>query len=67
MACQSMIDREHAFDYLLARLQQDLDGPLVQTSSSQGVRTLSVLIFIISLLGEHYDFDQLREENNPGE
>jgi hypothetical protein len=29
-------------------------------------RTLSILIFIVSLLGEHYDFDHLRVER-PGE
>lgn len=48
-----------------ARLQQ----AIVRSSESMSAvetRTLSILIFIVSLLGEHCDFDHLRLER-PGE
>jgi cohesin loading factor subunit SCC2 len=32
--------------------------------AANDIRALSILIFIVSLLGEHCDFDQLRLENS---
>ncbi|KAF8879492.1 hypothetical protein BD779DRAFT_1551796 [Infundibulicybe gibba] len=46
-----------------ARLQQAIKRPNAQTMSVQETRALSILIFIISLLAENCDFDQLRHEN----
>ncbi|KAH7925870.1 hypothetical protein BV22DRAFT_1088167 [Leucogyrophana mollusca] len=45
-----------------ARLQQALARPNAEKMTAVEVRTLSILIFIVSLLGEHCDFDRLRDE-----
>lgn len=44
-----------------ARLQQAVVRSS-ETMSAVETRTLSILIFIVSLLGEHCDFDHLRVE-----
>lgn len=46
-----------------ARLQQALTRPDAQKMTAIEARTLSILIFIVSLLAEHCDFDRLRLEN----
>lgn len=47
-----------------ARLQQSIVR-INETMTAVETRTLSILIFIVSLLGEHCDFDHLRVER-PG-
>lgn len=49
----------------VARLQQAISRSN-GTMTAVETRTLSILIFIVSLLGEHCDFDHLRVER-PGE
>jgi hypothetical protein len=49
-----------------ARLQQALKRPSSQDLPPTENRALSILSFIVSLLGENYDFDELRRER-PGE
>lgn len=44
-----------------ARLQQSISRK-VESMNQVQTRTLSVLIFIVALLGEHCDFDKLRVE-----
>ncbi|KZP26313.1 hypothetical protein FIBSPDRAFT_1040859 [Athelia psychrophila] len=60
----------HAYERLVtlakscnARLQQALARPAAQQMTAIEARTLSILIFIVSLLAEHCDFDRLRLEN----
>lgn len=50
--------------HFLARLQQAIARPSTLVMNPQEVRALSILIFIVALLGEHCDFDLLRVENN---
>lgn len=47
----------------IARLQQAIARPVAQQMTPIEARTLSILIFIVSLLGEHCNFDRLRLEN----
>ncbi|KAH9924608.1 uncharacterized protein BXZ73DRAFT_50340 [Epithele typhae] len=49
------------------RLQQSIQKPAAQALSNAEQRTLSILLFIISLLCEHCNFDRLRtdEESEP--
>jgi cohesin loading factor subunit SCC2 len=49
---------------LLARLQQALARLTTQKMTPVEARTLSILIFIVSLLTEHCNFDRLRLEND---
>lgn len=51
------------FLHCVGRLQQAIARPATQSMSANEVRALSILIFIVSLLGEHCDFDRLRTEN----
>src|ERR1700729_144586 len=54
-----------SYDILdLARLQQALARPATQKMTPVEARTLSILIFIVSLLSEHCNFDRLRLEND---
>ncbi|EJC97952.1 uncharacterized protein FOMMEDRAFT_114738 [Fomitiporia mediterranea MF3/22] len=46
----------------IARVRQYITKP-GNTLDANGVRTLHILVLIVSLLGEHFDFDQLRTEN----
>jgi cohesin loading factor subunit SCC2 len=48
----------------IGRLQQAIKRPVTQAMAANDIRALSILIFIVSLLGEHCDFDQLRLENS---
>jgi cohesin loading factor subunit SCC2 len=50
---------------LVARVQQVITKPVEKAMAAQEYKTLSVLIFIVSLLVEHCDFDKLRSDN-PG-
>ncbi|KAI0754694.1 hypothetical protein C8Q80DRAFT_1094239 [Daedaleopsis nitida] len=45
-----------------ARLQQAIQKPVTQAQSGAEQRTLSILLFITSLLCEHCDFDRLRAD-----
>lgn len=49
---------------MAARLQQAIARPVDQKMTSIETRTLSILIFIVSLLSEHCNFDRLRLEND---
>jgi cohesin loading factor subunit SCC2 len=54
-----------SYDILdVARLQQALARPATQKMTPVEARTLSILIFIVSLLSEHCNFDSLRLEND---
>lgn len=46
-----------------ARLQQAIARPVAQQMNPVEIKTLSILIFIVSLLGEHCNFDRLRLEH----
>ncbi|KAH7906512.1 hypothetical protein BJ138DRAFT_1071604 [Hygrophoropsis aurantiaca] len=46
-----------------ARLQQALARSTSEKMTAVEVRTLSILIFIVSLLGEHCDFERLRTDH----
>ncbi|KAF9457433.1 hypothetical protein BDZ94DRAFT_1326256 [Collybia nuda] len=46
-----------------ARLQAAIKRPASQAMGANDVRTLSILMFIVSLLGENCNFDDLRKEN----
>lgn len=48
--------------YALARLQQAIARPSSYQMTAVENRTLSILIFIVALLGEHCDFDRLRDD-----
>ncbi len=57
-------DQRTPVDVLLkGRLQQAIKRPATNNMDHNEVRTLSILIFIVDLLGEHCDFDRLRAEN----
>ncbi|KAG5653655.1 hypothetical protein H0H81_011615 [Sphagnurus paluster] len=45
-----------------ARLQDAIRRPLSKDMTSNEVRTLSILIFIVALLGEHCNFDNIRKD-----
>ncbi|EIW81234.1 hypothetical protein CONPUDRAFT_165445 [Coniophora puteana RWD-64-598 SS2] len=45
------------------RLQQAINRPANQEMNQMEAKSLSILIFIVSLLAEHCDFDHLREED----
>jgi hypothetical protein len=47
-----------------ARLQQEIARPSAQVMTPADVKALSILIFIVALLGEHCDFERLRVENS---
>ena len=47
----------------LARLQQTLARPINVKSLATEVRTLSILILIAALLCEHFDFEELRNQD----
>lgn len=48
---------------LSARLQAAIKRPTSQVMGTNDIRALSILIFIVSLLGENCNFDELRNEN----
>ena len=47
-----------------ARMQQEIERSDKQVLLPSEVKATSILIFILSLLGEHCDFDRLRHENS---
>lgn len=49
---------------LSARLQQAIKRPPLKIMDAKETWTLSILIFIVSLLGENCDFDHLRREHS---
>ncbi|KAI6042629.1 sister chromatid cohesion C-terminus-domain-containing protein [Pisolithus marmoratus] len=66
--CGSVQHLTHDFHRLVAllkscnaRLQQAISRK-TETMTQVEIRTLSILIFIVALLGEHCDFDKLRAE-----
>ncbi|GLB45503.1 putative sister chromatid cohesion protein [Lyophyllum shimeji] len=46
-----------------ARLQDHMRRPLSKEMAASEVRALSILIFIVALLGEHCDFDTVRKDH----
>lgn len=50
---------------IIVRLQQTIKRPLTADPSPNEVRALVILIFIVSLLAENFDFDNLRKDK-PG-
>lgn len=63
----SLLCRSIQFD--LTRFAARLQQAIVRSSGTMTAvetRTLSILIFIVSLLGEHCEFDQLRVERPGG-
>ncbi|EGN98100.1 hypothetical protein SERLA73DRAFT_109431 [Serpula lacrymans var. lacrymans S7.3] len=67
--CAVVQNLTHDFNRLVAlvkscnaRLQQAICRSTAQRMTPVEVRTLSILIFIVSLLGEHCDFDYVRNE-----
>ncbi|KAK0188221.1 hypothetical protein F5146DRAFT_1062556 [Armillaria mellea] len=46
------------------RLQNAISGPTLAQQDSKGLKALSILIFIVSLLAEHMHFDSLRSEHS---
>ncbi len=47
----------------IARLQQAVKKPASQALGANDVKGLVMLVFIVSLLGEHFAFDTLRKDN----
>jgi cohesin loading factor subunit SCC2 len=54
------------FDFLeiVARLQQTIKRSMSADPNPNEVRALVILIFIVSLLAENFDFDALRKEKS---
>lgn len=46
------------------RLQKAISGPALEQQDLKGMKALSILIFIVSLLAEHMNFDELRSEHS---
>ncbi|KAG1743247.1 uncharacterized protein EDB91DRAFT_1126495 [Suillus paluster] len=68
--CGAVQHLTHDFNRLVAlvkscnaRLQQAIARPTSYQMTAVENRTLSILIFIVALLGEHCDFDRLRDEH----
>lgn len=68
--CAVVQNLTHDFTRLVAllkscnlRLQQAIARSSTQSMAPSDARALSILIFIVSLLAEHCDFDYLRSEN----
>ncbi|KAG0704778.1 hypothetical protein DFH29DRAFT_981273 [Suillus ampliporus] len=68
--CGAVQHLTHDFNRLVAlvkscnaRLQQAIARPVSYQMTAVENRTLSILIFIVALLGEHCDFDRLRDEH----
>ncbi|KAF5374102.1 hypothetical protein D9615_008832 [Tricholomella constricta] len=47
-----------------ARLQEAIKRPLSREMAANEVRALSILIFIVALLGEHCNFDDVRRDHS---
>ncbi|KAI0629898.1 hypothetical protein C8Q77DRAFT_1139118 [Trametes polyzona] len=69
--CATVHHITHSFDRIVgllrscnARLQQAIKKPTSQTLTGAEQRTLSILLFITSLLCEHCNFDRLRVEED---
>ncbi|KAG2365159.1 hypothetical protein BDR07DRAFT_1607621 [Suillus spraguei] len=68
--CGAVQHLTHDFNRLVAlvkscnaRLQQAIARPSSSQMTAVENRTLSILIFIVALLGEHCDFDRLRDDH----
>lgn len=68
--CGAVQHLTHDFNRLVAlvkscnaRLQQAIARPSSHQMTAVENRTLSILIFIVALLGEHCDFDRLRDDH----
>ncbi|KAG2340137.1 hypothetical protein BDR05DRAFT_553803 [Suillus weaverae] len=68
--CGAVQHLTHDFNRLVAlvkscnaRLQQAIARPFSHQMTAVEKRTLSILIFIVALLGEHCDFDRLRDDH----
>ncbi|KAG1749340.1 hypothetical protein EDB19DRAFT_1682083 [Suillus lakei] len=68
--CGAVQHLTHDFNRLVAlvkscnaRLQQAIARPSSYQMTAVENRTLSILIFIVALLGEHCDFDRLRDDH----
>ncbi|KAG2115459.1 hypothetical protein DEU56DRAFT_932992 [Suillus clintonianus] len=68
--CGAVQHLTHDFNRLVAlvkscnaRLQQAIARPASYQMTAVENRTLSILIFIVALLGEHCDFDRLRDDH----